>query len=1060
MADDEEYISCSSAEEEEPVARGIRSAPAGRNLRPYIWKQAWSGTDFISKRTKRVLRNRFPDTPPRNPDVGKSKPKRRIDFRDVEVNAPLKGKSTSKKTSIGKRSAERVSGLYHIEDNPVPTRILSRKLPFNPLYSVEVTPPSVADMATKEPTAEGRQRQALRAMEALGEKEAWETMVLSKFEEQADIARLSKWLTRAHQITALVLKEKKENLGSAGGTLQDGLRRLVRDQEPEKFFSSNQLIQDITSARELFNDIWKTPNDVSNEARTFKTHMYSALAQMQNFQEAYSAFARLDHSWAEKNQADELTTPEINEFMLSWQGVIADMKRLIENVVDERPFAPVRAIKTEPKESTGTEVEEIPRVAPPWVEPQKPSSGGEPSKSELFKMQVAASVSRAPQGGAEGGAVKVKQEGQPEQKAPPPPAPGAGGNKGRANAGNGQPPDDGGDVFCVLCFSNGHTARQCPNAPTDGKGPYCIKCSRRGHTIFRCPYGRFDPPPCPHCGDVGHYADQCPLKKIKDKVEKANQARTMEEMRLLQKAGLSLSSDDEEDDSDVQHIPRETPKQAMRRQLKEKREIERQRQIKKVQREEEKFFDAQWADLHRLRQDIILLISGRRENNIDNLTENQREEVNKAMVNAYLQQVVKGPRFGGGEPTTASSLKELGIDGLQPYSGDESKLPVKSFIRNVDEVKGFKKWSNPVATIAMGKLLIEAAREWYEVFKADRNQEPPEYHELKLGLIKQFYRKITVVEKAKVMASLKFDVTKHRGHLAFLTECERKSHLICDKGFMVENGSELITRNQAREEMVLMHFLAGASPNIRYEVSHSGAETKAEVKEAILRVEEALRAKESEPRHALLPGYQANEITWTEDSLSSEMKKLGYDDLEINAVVRSKGLPGRGRRPNQKGASSPEKVIQCHYCATIGHKRSECDLLTEHYKKGTVHPDKCGPKEGLPVNVNTLSKRFKKDQKKKDDAAGKVRKKKKKVNEIEADGSSSEEEVTAPPKAVQPIVQQVPVPVPWGPWGPQYPQGRYPALAPPASHSSTQENLQASEITLKSGPHPSPYDFI
>ena len=135
-------------------------------------------------------------------------------------------------------------------------------------------------------------------------------------------------------------------------------------------------------------------------------------------------------------------------------------------------------------------------------------------------------------------------------------------------------------------------------------------------------------------------------------------------------------------------------------------------------------------------------------------------------------------------------------------------------------------------------------------------------------------------------------------------------------------------------------------------------------------------------------------------------------------------------------------------------------MLTEHYKKGTVHPDKCGPKEGLPVNVNTLSKRFKKDQKKKDDEAGKVKKKKKKVNEIEADGSSSEEEVTAPPKAVQPIVQQVPVPVPWGPWGPQYPQGRYPALAPPASHSSAQENLQASEITLKSGPHPSPYDFI
>ena len=1058
MADEESYISCSSSAEEEEPSKGIRSAPTGRRLRPYIWRTAWSGTDFVSKKTKRVLRNKFPDTPPKNPDVGKSKPRRRIDFRESEVNVPPRGKTASKKLPTGKESAGRVSSVYYSDTVRDPSRILSSELPFNPLHTQSIIGPSVADMAEKESTADGVRKQALRAEEALGEKETWETLVLGKCERQADIDRLNKWLTSAHQVVALVLAEKTESLGSSGGTIQNVLKKLLRDKAPKDYFTSDQLLQDMNEARTLFNDIWATSGDVSNEALAFKTLMYSALTQMQNFHDAYSLFARLDHDWAEKNKADELTKPDMNAFMKDWERTIADMKGLTSRIVDERQTVQTKSIKKEPEWQDKPEVEGLDRVAPPWKEPVKLTVKEEPSRAELFKRDLAASVARAPEGKKdEGGAADQKVK-QPVREAPPPPPAGSPPVGGRLGPRKGQPPDDDDDPFCSLCFSRGHTAKQCPNAPTDGKGPYCIKCSRRGHTIFRCPYGRFDPPPCPHCGDTGHYADQCPLKRIKDRVEKANRGRTMEEVRLMQKAGISLSSEEDEDDSEVQQVPRETPKQAMKRQLREKREVERQRQIKKIQREEEKFFDAQWADLHRLRQDIILLISGRRESNIENLTEHQRDEVNKAMVNAYLQQVVKGPKFGGGEPTTASSLKELGIDGLQPYSGDEAKLPVKSFIRNVDEVKGFKKWSNPVATIAMGKLLIEAAREWYEVVKADRNQEPLEYHELKLGLIKQFYRKITVVEKAKVMASLKFDVTKHKGHLAFLTECERKSHLICDKGFMVENGSELITRNQAREEMVLMHFLAGASPNIRYEVSHSGAETKTEVKEAILRVEEALRAKESEPRHALLPGYQANEIQWTEDSLSSEMRKLGYEDLEINAVVRSKGLPSRGRRA-PKGSSSSEKVIQCHYCATVGHKRSECDLLTDHYKKGTVHPDKCGPKEGLPVNVNTLSKRFNKEKKKKDDQAGKVRKKRK-VNGIEVDGSSSDEEVTAPAPAAQPVVQQVPVPVPWGPWAPPFAQGRYPAITSSASQPPAHEGLQASEITLKQGPYQSPYDLI
>lgn len=88
MADDVEYSSYeSSAEDEEPY-KGTRSAPAGRRLRPYIWQKTWSGTTFVSKKIKRASKSTVPDTPSRNPDVGKPRPKRRISFGAAKVNAP------------------------------------------------------------------------------------------------------------------------------------------------------------------------------------------------------------------------------------------------------------------------------------------------------------------------------------------------------------------------------------------------------------------------------------------------------------------------------------------------------------------------------------------------------------------------------------------------------------------------------------------------------------------------------------------------------------------------------------------------------------------------------------------------------------------------------------------------------------------------------------------------------------------------------------------------------------------------------------------------------------
>merc|ERR1711923_550130 len=76
------------------------------------------------------------------------------------------------------------------------------------------------------------------------------------------------------------------------------------------------------------------------------------------------------------------------------------------------------------------------------------------------------------------------------------------------------------------------------------------------------------------------------------------------------------------------------------------------------------------------------------------------------------------------------------------------------------------------------------------------------------------------------------------------------------------------------------------------------------------------------------------------------MESFGYSPMEINAVLKGKAA---------KSGSS--EVIQCYYCATVGHRRNECGQLEEDTKKGQIRPDKCGPRAGQAPHVESLSKK-------------------------------------------------------------------------------------------------------
>ena len=279
------------------------------------------------------------------------------------------------------------------------------------------------------------------------------------------------------------------------------------------------------------------------------------------------------------------------------------------------------------------------------------------------------------------------------------------------------------------------------------------------------------------------------------------------------------------------------------------------------------------------------------------------------------------------------------------------------------------------------------------------------------------------------MTALKFDVAKHGCHLNFLTECECQAFIISDQAYSLEADDELITRRQAREEQTLLIFIANSAPLLRWEIEYHGAETKAEIKTVIRRFENALRAKENSPRHALLPGYKVHEVSKPDSAaVQKQMEAFGYSLGEVNAVVRNKAQRAVG-----------DVVIQCYYCTTVGHWCNECGLLEEDVRKGQVKPDKLGPRDGQAPQVESLSKKRGSPKDKKPKGGFKptgARKKKpffrkKKVNAVEVTDSDDDtedadeelEEVTDPrvsSKAAASASSMAPG-AQWNPWMPPYP---------------------------------------
>ena len=631
-----------------------------------------------------------------------------------------------------------------------------------------------------------------------------------------------------------------------------------------------------------------------------------------------------------------------------------------------------------------------------------------------------------------------------------------------AGGGDGGGRDPGGPS-CGICGSPDHSQDRCPwRKPEDGKGPYCPRCNRRGHEAWACPR-RPGAPPCSYCGEYGHEADRCPLEARRARrLRDERPTRSLEETRLAFKAGVPMVPRDSS--SEVEEPPQEDPRVALKRQLRRDRRIQEERAIERVSREETRQQQFLLADLPRIRKELMFVITSGQCEYEDQLDASQRKKLDEAMLQVYTHQLSRGPNRGLDEGHTSASLKELGVDHITKFNGLEHKYAIKVFLAKFEEIRGFKKWNSQVSASALGQLLDGTALDFYENYKRGfPSGTRLEYIPLRDALLTQFYQKFTLSEKTRMMTSLKYEVARHRSHIHFLTECQKQSFLIYDRGPSLDNESELITRRQAREEMVLMFFVAGCAPIIRHEIEYSRAETKTQIEAAIRRKEEAIRAQDNSGRHDLEPGYHVKEISL--EQIEEEMVALQYPPAEISAVIKAKG-----GRPGDRTYAGGD--LTCYYCELPGHRRSECPTLKRDQERNQVHPDKCGPKVGAPPAVDALARRKRRpppktgSSRRKEKPASRPRSRK--VNEVELseEGSSSdsysdseEEESTRGASSRPPPSPQWPgggLPF-WPPW-PAYWPYQQPVNA--TTQQAPAEPLQAAEITRQGVRKTNPYDLL
>ena len=636
-----------------------------------------------------------------------------------------------------------------------------------------------------------------------------------------------------------------------------------------------------------------------------------------------------------------------------------------------------------------------------------------------------------------------------------PPDGGRPGRRDRQDGEDGEDPPEG--KPCGLCHEMGHQQDRCPyRFPSDGRGPYCSRCGKRGHQEWDCPL-RPDAPPCSYCGEYGHTGDSCPLAARRERrIRDERPERTMEEKRLALKAGFP--SFPPEELSDLDEPPQENPRLTIRRQLRRDRRLQQEQAIERVSKEETRQQQLLLADLPRIRRELMFVITSGQCTYEGQLTDDQRKKLEEAMIQVYTNQLARPPGRGVEEAHSSASLRELGVDHITKFNGLEHKYAIKLFLTKFEEIRSFKKWNSQVSASALGQLLDGTALDFYENYK---KQYPPgtrlDYEPLRDALLTQFYQKFTLSEKTKMMTNLKYDVARHRSHIHFMTECQKQSFLIYDRGPTMDNETELITRRQAREEMVLMFFVAGCAPIIRHEIEYSRAETKGQIEAAIRRKEEAIRAQDTSGRHDLEPGYNVKEVSL--EQIEAEMTALQYPVNEIHAVMRAKG--GRpGERP------APLGDITCYYCEVPGHRRSECPALKRDQGRNQVHPDKSGPNASPSVDALAKKGRSKPTRKgvtpRRKEKPGKPRSRK--VNEVDleeeasTETSSSESEVEVEESG--PRREAVPS---WGPpgWGaPPWPT--YWPYQPPAPPRGPQQDeaLHAAEITRQGVRKSNPYDLL
>lgn len=629
---------------------------------------------------------------------------------------------------------------------------------------------------------------------------------------------------------------------------------------------------------------------------------------------------------------------------------------------------------------------------------------------------------------------------------------------GRAgDRGGGGPPDG---QNCGICGSPDHQQDRCPfRYPADGRGPYCSRCGKRGHQEWDCPH-RPGAPPCGYCGEYGHVREGCPLaarreRRLRDELP----ARSMEESRLALKAGYPAEPPDDAS-SDLEDPPQENPRVTFRRQLRRDRLLQQEQAIERVSREETRQQQILLADLPRIRKELMFVITTGRCEHEYQLTEDQRKKLEEAMIQVYTNQLSRPSGRGPEEAHSSASLRELGVDHVTKFNGLEHKYAIKLFLAKFEEIRSFKKWNSQVSAAALGQLLDGTALDFYENYK---KQFPPgarlEYVPLRDALLTQFYQKFTLSEKTKMMTNLKYDVARHRSHIHFMTECQKQSFLIYDRGPTMDNETELITRRQAREEMVLMFFVAGCAPVIRHEIEYSRAETKGQIEAAIRRKEEAIRAQDTSGRHDLEPGYHVKEVTL--EQIESEMTALQYPAHEISAVMRAKGGRPGDRAP-------PATDLTCYYCELPGHRRSECPTLKRDQGRNQVRSDKCGPNVGTPPAVDALARKGRPNTVRKGGATKRKEKptkpRSRKVNEVDVEGESSTEGESSEfeEEAAEDRNPREAAPPPWVTpgWAPPWPT--YWPYHPPSAprRPPAEEALQAAEITRQGARKISPYDLL